>query len=413
MRYGIVTIVAVLLAVPQPLLAQNSWIYSSHLEGPETAPAALDPTTGDVIVGESISVSRIDANGQRKFRKGYYYGPDSIQAVYVDQKGDIYIAGNSYSNGLTTVGAYQARPLPGNDRAGFVMKLSPDGTITAATMFGGKSTIAKAVSADSDGNIIACGFTAVADFPTTSGSYKSTATGPYAAFCMVVSRDAKTILASTLFGPDETLNQNLGPVAMSLEADGNILVAGRTMAPSFPVVNGFAIEDRRRVLFRTESNATDWQTIDNGALATLKNISFDHQDSNRMWAATASGVIRSEDGGHAWGSMNTIGVNNTDSIYVHPLNAAFMIHVSAGGNVFGSQDSGRTWSTIAASSTLSLVIPLGANIDKVLPDFSEAGTFLIHRANNDAFNGIFRVRLTAGETTRLSPTGATGLIARA
>jgi hypothetical protein len=79
--------------------------------------------------------------------------------------------------------------------------------------------------------------------------------------------------------------------------------------------------------------------------------------------------MRSEDGARSWQLISAIGVNNTKSIAVHPLNSDYMLHIDADNVVSTSSDGGQTW-----TSTSSRTAPLR---EVLVADVSEAGAFFL------------------------------------
>jgi len=119
-----------------------------------------------------------------------------------------------------------------------LLKLDPTGALVYRNLFGGRfSDLASAVALDGAGNIFIAGGTASPDFPTTAGAFQRTcalcdgSTGD--AFIAKFSNDG-ALLASTLLGGSKAEPLQ----AMTLDAGGNVYVAGWTSSPDFPTTAG-------------------------------------------------------------------------------------------------------------------------------------------------------------------------------
>lgn len=105
-------------------------------------------------------------------------GGDSGNAIAADAAGNAYIAGKTRSADfpVTTGVATLATGVIAN---AFVTKLNPTGTaLLYSTFLGGSSAndndFATGIAVDSSGDAYITGTTSSADFPTTTGSYRTT-----------------------------------------------------------------------------------------------------------------------------------------------------------------------------------------------------------------------------------------------
>src|SRR5262249_24428511 len=130
---------------------------------------------------------------------------------------------------------------------------------------GGRDDMATAVALDPDGNVVVAGSTLSQNFPTTSGAYSRAWHGggrqpSFPAgdvllnsgdvFVTKINSSGSAIIASTLLGgrADDFAQ------AMTVDASGNIYVAGATLSPDFPVTSGafqttYSGSDGRNVFF--------------------------------------------------------------------------------------------------------------------------------------------------------------------
>jgi hypothetical protein len=121
-----------------------------------------------------------------------------------------------------------------------------DPVLSYSTYLGGTtgSTVATGVAVDALGNAYVTGPTTSVDFPTTLGSYQSSAPlGSTSAFISKISPDGKSLIFSTYLGGSLS-NQgpggsNTGTSGISVDTAGNVYVVGSTTATDFPTVNAF------------------------------------------------------------------------------------------------------------------------------------------------------------------------------
>lgn len=176
-------------------------------------------------------------------------GPNSAYAVAVDGSGAIYIAGSTFSNGYpVTVGALEPKANLGKNTVatdGFISKLSPDGkSLEYSTYLGGSgSDEIFRMLVDAQGHAYVAGFTASADFPTTSGVVQrkyggngsnsiSLAIGD--GFVAELAADGGSLKFSTFLGG----SGDDPAFALALDPSGNVYVAGETTSNDFPTTPG-------------------------------------------------------------------------------------------------------------------------------------------------------------------------------
>jgi uncharacterized protein (TIGR03437 family) len=196
-------------------------------------PLVIDPkliySTGFGGSGSYTTIPRLQLSYQ-----------DTPTRIAVDRKGNIYIAGTTFSNDFPLV-----HPLPGTavppgcicryPAGAFVSKLSPDGgTLLYSVAFGRPypSPFPLGMAVDLDGNVYLTGTTSGADFPQVGGSAATTAGGSDA-FLLELDSNG-TLVAAVVFGgsgDDAGTSISLGP-------DGMLYVVGTTASPNFPVSNG-------------------------------------------------------------------------------------------------------------------------------------------------------------------------------
>src|ERR1035437_3168162 len=94
-------------------------------------------------------------------------GQDYAASVATDSKGNIYVAGLTYSPDFpVTPGALQTKIGSVGTSDAFVAKFAPDGTLLWSTFLGGSGDDwATSVAVDAAGNVLVTGWTRSANFP--------------------------------------------------------------------------------------------------------------------------------------------------------------------------------------------------------------------------------------------------------
>lgn len=132
----------------------------------------LDPA-GDTILYSSY-LGGSAANG--------FTGEDVAQGIAVDGQGNIYLAGNTFSDDFPTRNAYQAtKKGDTNFQELFVTKLSPNGAsyaIAYSTFLGGEYwDQLEGMALGGDGSVYVTGLTSSPDFPTQAPAQESIGNG--------------------------------------------------------------------------------------------------------------------------------------------------------------------------------------------------------------------------------------------
>lgn len=186
-------------------------------------------------------VAKINGSGTTELFGTYLGGngtnfEDVVQAVTLDASGNVFVAGSTGSTNFpTTSGALQtANPDP--LFSGFVSELSPGGTaLLASTYLGGNGSKygdqCNAIALDSSENVVVTGYTGSGNFPTTSNAYLGGLTNSQAAgFVDRLNPALTTLEYGTYLGG----NLNDQCYALTLDTQGNPVVAGSTFSTNFP-----------------------------------------------------------------------------------------------------------------------------------------------------------------------------------
>jgi hypothetical protein len=162
---------------------------------------------------------------------------DSTEGVAVDGSGQAYITGGSRSTAFpTTVSAYQS--TRSGDTDAYLLKVNASGSaLLYGTMLGGGGTDrGSGVVVDGAGNAYIAGYTASADFPTSS-AFQNSFGGSFDAFIARIDTNASG-LASLVFcsylggsGDDKAYG-----IAIDSSA-ANVFLVGQSLSTNFPVLN--------------------------------------------------------------------------------------------------------------------------------------------------------------------------------
>ena len=165
-------------------------------------------------------------------------GEDAGNAIAIDAKGDVYVAGSTTSTDFPIFNAAQS--TIGGSKDAFIAKISADGSrVIFATYVGGKSDDeARGLAIDSDGNVFIAGTTDSIDFPVHSALQSSCALNSKgvcagAAFAAKLSADGTTFVYSTYFGGSGGDAAN----AIAIDSSGDAYFTGITNSSDFPVLN--------------------------------------------------------------------------------------------------------------------------------------------------------------------------------
>jgi hypothetical protein len=237
----------------------DSVVYSTYLGGSGSDQAtgiAVDGSGQACVIGSTNSaafptvsayqaaiggdydafVTKLNAAGDGLVFSTYLGGAqeDLGSGITLDSSGNVYVTGQTYSNGFPTAGA----PVQGaraGDRDAFVTKLSSAGAMVYSTFLGGiNAEEAKAIAVDRSGNALITGFTrSSADFPLASACQPTFGGGTEDAFLSKLNSSGGALLFSTFLGG----NSNECGYGVAFNTSGQVYVTGYTASSSFPTVN--------------------------------------------------------------------------------------------------------------------------------------------------------------------------------
>lgn len=199
-------------------------------------------------------VTRLNATGSALIYSTYLGGSgnqstpalgDVAQSIAVDNIGNAYIAGYTWSSDFpTTAKAFQTGFSGSTSLSnGFVTKLNPMGTAEVySTYLGGSGSaaggdVANAIAIDAAGNAYIAGTTGSENFPVTSGAFQTSSNGGSTAtngFVTELNATGKAEVYSTYLGG----SGGDAAIALAVDSTGYVFVAGNTASADFPVTSG-------------------------------------------------------------------------------------------------------------------------------------------------------------------------------
>ncbi len=155
-------------------------------------------------------------------------------AIAVDDYGNAYIAGETFSLDFPVLNAWQ--PYFAGYEEAFLIKLDPDGRLNYATFVGGSGADeVNDIVADSVGNVYLGGETYSDDYPLMN-PWSADAFGPEDedGFITIFNAEGDMVYSTLISAPsrDQVFRIAVG-------ADGHVYAAGMTSSPNFPLVNAF------------------------------------------------------------------------------------------------------------------------------------------------------------------------------
>jgi len=155
--------------------------------------------------------------------------------VAVDQHGNLYVVGGTRSDDFPVVNAYQPSHRWSSRYDAFLSKISPDGALIFSTYFGGTyNDFAHDVAVDRDGNIYVVGETESTDIGATGNAYQGIKGAVMDGFIAKFGPTGNNLLYCSYLG-------GIGNdyiMAIALDAQTNIYVAGHTGSTNFPTTAG-------------------------------------------------------------------------------------------------------------------------------------------------------------------------------
>ncbi|OPY60564.1 MAG: Beta-propeller repeat protein [Syntrophorhabdaceae bacterium PtaU1.Bin034] len=184
-------------------------------------------------------VSKFNASGTLLMYSTYLGGwqTDSASSIAVDDSGNAYVAGHTFSNDFPTLNAYQTSC---SDSDAFVAKLDASGNALYSTYLGGTyGDYGTGIAVDTAGNAYVTGYTKSPNFPTLN-AYQSSFKGYYDTFITKLAPTGSALVYSTfLGGVGDDWSQGI-----AVDSFGNAYVVGYTSSTNFPTKDAYQAMNR-------------------------------------------------------------------------------------------------------------------------------------------------------------------------
>ena len=337
---------------------------------------AFQPSSGG---GVDAFVLKLDPNGNVLYST-YLGGKqnDLGMAITADAQGNAYVTGRTESRDFPiTPGAFQAKAGTSVPDA-FVTKLDPSGKLVYSTFLGGSDgDIAWGIAVDASGQAHIAGETTSLDFPVTpdafqpwSGRAISLGVTSSDAFLTKLSADGSSLIYSTYLGGPGTDTAR----AIRLDANGNAFITGTTSDARLPILGGQQQYLGGDVYLLSSDGGASFTTRRTGlATSYVGPIVFDPAAPPRVYAGTAQGVLRSDDGGANWTPAG-LDQFTIDQLAIDPTNGALYAGTDYGGGLFRSTDQGASWKSL--NSGLPGIT--GTALESIAVDPSGSGTVYVY-----------------------------------
>ena len=183
---------------------------------------------------EDVFVSKLD-NGLSALLSFTYLGgstDEGADAITVDEAGNVFVAGFTYSADFPVAGmAYDSTHNGSGDI--FVAKFDPTlSTLSAATFIGGSNfEECHAIALDSAQNLFIAGYTGSPEYPSTPGVYDATFNANHDAIITKMDNGLSEILASTFIGG----SSDDDCYGLVVERAENVFITGISFSTDYPV----------------------------------------------------------------------------------------------------------------------------------------------------------------------------------
>lgn len=134
----------------------------------------------------------------------FNYGDGARGEIITDDLNNVYVGSTTFSMDFpATTGSVDAHPMAGQNGVVFKLDYNLRNMIWCTYLGGNGDDAVYSIDVDSSYNVIACGGTNSADFPTTPGAYQTSYSGGTAdGFVSKISYHGDRLIASTYFGSE-------------------------------------------------------------------------------------------------------------------------------------------------------------------------------------------------------------------
>ncbi|WP_445176076.1 DUF7948 domain-containing protein [Microcoleus sp.] len=225
------------------------------------------PITGTVSQlnyagGTDAFISKVNPTGSGLVYSTYFGGSDreDAQAIALDNNGNAYITGLTYSTNLPGTNGYFQYAMAGGQYDGFVGKFDANGVRNYSTYLGGSGDEKGAdIAVDSLGNTYIVGYTSSTNFPTKNAIQAANAGGANDAFVTKIEPLGYSVSYSTYFGGSGDDNGH----RITVDSANNVYVTGDTTSTNFPTKNAIqSVSGGGKDAFVTSINSSGSALVD-------------------------------------------------------------------------------------------------------------------------------------------------------
>jgi hypothetical protein len=300
--------------------------------------------------GQDAFVTKLSATGTSLIFSTYLGGGAGLlgsaeiaHGITVDAQGNVYVVGETSSIDFPIRAATQSTNAGWQDA--FAAKFSGAGALIYSTYLGGVNLdIANAVAVDGSGNAYIAGQTTSSNLAAILGS-PNPPTGIFDAFIVKLVPAGNAVSALVYLGGSGADTA----AAIIVDASSNIYVAGWTLSPNLPVVNGFqTINGGNYSAFIGKLNlsASGVSVSVGPPAATL------YASQTQQFTAT---VANASNTAVTWSVSPTVGTISTAGLYTAPASITTQQTVTA--TATSVADSSKS-----ATATVTLYPPVAVNV---------------------------------------------------
>ena len=161
---------------------------------------------------------------------------DTVDAIYIDRNGYLYVAGNATSTDFpTTTNAYKTTS-PGSYAYFSILTPGGDALLYSTFVGGAGLNVAFGIGTDSLRHVILAGNTTSKNFPVKSGSFQTTKAieGTYTPFVFCIDLSDNSLVYSTFVGGTQDTRMR----SMAIDRFDAVYLTGLTAASDFPTTPG-------------------------------------------------------------------------------------------------------------------------------------------------------------------------------
>jgi hypothetical protein len=356
--------------------------YFGGSGGDEAAGIAVD-VAGDVyITGRTGSLDFPARNAAQPFHGGPYYdafvmklnsaGDTVVYATYlggssseyaadvhVDEVGNAFVVGTTYSPNFPTVGAYQAALAGDSDL--FLTRLDSAGVPTYSTFLGGKSRdTASGLTVDALGRPYVTGWTFSTDFPLRNAIQTQLGGSP-----ALKTTDGGGTWTAIKSGLNAT-----GVRAIAVDPENSSTLYAATEGDG---------------AFKSTDGGASWSTTNNGlddpyvySMVTSSLV------PSRVYAGTYTGLYRSDDGAASW--QRVYNLNGPVVAFAEDPSDPSTLYATGWAGLFKSTDGGETWTDVGPYE----------QVNSIAVSASAPSTIFI-----GTMQGVFKSTIGGGDWTRM------------